>query len=263
MRARHHRAFTLIEMLVVISIIALLISLLLPALSAARATARSVVCQSQLRQLGLWGMTYTAENQGYLPHNGLDTDQYGENDRYYYQLSATPWYQKVDYYIDRDAAGATPRPVHRSAFTVGQQTPLMCPVAYAAFPDRQWDLGSIVRDYAINNELGGRRSNGSPTWNALRADLLRSETFWFGEGTVNWRAFAEGWWFMDRLDADAAGPDLPPWPWLGTASPDDITHPGHNANFTFGDGHVAPWSRDDVLALSPDQQERFRGDDLP
>ena len=61
------RAFTLIELLVVVSIIALLVSILLPALSKARDSAKCVMCQCNLRQLG-YGIEYYAEDHdGVMP----------------------------------------------------------------------------------------------------------------------------------------------------------------------------------------------------
>lgn len=64
---RNTSGFTLIELLVVISIIALLVGILLPALSAARETARGVVCQTHLKNLSTAFVAYATDHDGIWP----------------------------------------------------------------------------------------------------------------------------------------------------------------------------------------------------
>ena len=68
-RGPHCRAFTLIELMVVVSIIAVLISILLPSLGAAREQAKVVKCAAQMRQLGVGVRYYSADNNGWIPGN--------------------------------------------------------------------------------------------------------------------------------------------------------------------------------------------------
>lgn len=64
---RQRRAFTLIEVLVVVAIIALLISILLPSLRMARESGKASVCLSQQHQIGIGLAVYAHDNKGFLP----------------------------------------------------------------------------------------------------------------------------------------------------------------------------------------------------
>src|SRR3954470_9946522 len=61
------RAFTLVELLVVIGIIAVLVALLLPSLNRAREQAKATQCLSNMRQLGVGLQSYLIESKNMIP----------------------------------------------------------------------------------------------------------------------------------------------------------------------------------------------------
>ncbi len=86
---RRRSALTLVELLVVMTILGVLIALLLPAVQQARAAARRTACQNNLRQLGLAIAQYTNSHDGHFPRTSHVTDG-----SWVYTLS--PYLEKVD-----------------------------------------------------------------------------------------------------------------------------------------------------------------------
>ncbi|MHC4533993.1 MAG: type II secretion system protein [Planctomycetota bacterium] len=65
----HQTGFTLVELLVVISIVTLLMAILLPVLSLAKGKAEEVVCLNNLKQLQVCAKLYSQDNDFFLPPN--------------------------------------------------------------------------------------------------------------------------------------------------------------------------------------------------
>ena len=127
MRRIHRGGFTLVELLVVITIIGILIALLLPAVQAAREAARRVQCQNNIKQISL-GMLQHVEHHGHYPTGGWGWRWAGDPDRGFDHKQPAGWGYNILPYIDQTAlhqlgAGLADAD-KKAALTLAAETPL-------------------------------------------------------------------------------------------------------------------------------------------
>ena len=127
------RAFTLVELLVVIGIIAVLISMLLPALNRAREKARQVQCASNLRQLGFGFVQYVNNNRGITPASGDNSGHLA--------WDWICWYPKTNF-DDSVLAPYIGRPLNPAVFR--------CPADDLLVHVNQGSLGRYMYSYSMN-----------------------------------------------------------------------------------------------------------------
>jgi prepilin-type processing-associated H-X9-DG protein len=88
-RQTAHKAFSLVELLAVVSTTAVLLGVLLPSLHTARRQAQRTLCLSNLRQMTLAAHSYGNTNDGHYPLAYYTTRK--DNARYYFAWDYTTW----------------------------------------------------------------------------------------------------------------------------------------------------------------------------
>lgn len=138
-RRQAWRAFTLVELLVVIGIIALLVAILLPALSRARDSANTVKCLSNMRSIVQGCLAYSADNKGFtIPMQWEDPK--GSNGNPANGDGVLMWCNILveQGYVQAPNATGKPGPVINSVF--------FCPAGREEFSFAPGDNGKVPAD---------------------------------------------------------------------------------------------------------------------
>jgi len=205
------RAFSLIELLVVISIVAVLTAMLLPALGRAKQAAKRSQCSSNLRQMGLAVALYLDEYGRYFPYfNDLGPDRlwyFGLETAY--NANGAPGTRQID------LTKAKLFPYFRTVHGIE-----VCP-SYD-YTSKLWrqKFDEITAGYGLNFYLFTKRiaEITQPSRILCLADAAQINTF--------------------QLPASATNPMIEEWYYID--APSKFVHFRHNgqANVLFCDGHV-------------------------
>jgi len=245
-------AFTLVELLVVIGIIAVLIGVLLPALNKARAQSQSVACLSNMRQLGQALTMFSQEHKGFLPKawfnarpkatapgvgpGGRDgqTQDYQASDAWGYRFPMYGWDYVLLRYVNNN------KQVFACQSDTDYQLRGVADFGLPAdqLPDKP-DADDIPASYRINTS-----DIPDKAFTAIKISQLRkpAQSIVLLEGAHAPPPSTEPFHHVARWEDDQSGT-------VGPKTKKNVAwdrHAGKRSNYVFADGHAESMNYDDT-----------------
>jgi prepilin-type N-terminal cleavage/methylation domain-containing protein len=170
---RRPKGFTLIELLVVIAIIAILMAILMPALQRVKKQARTVACQSNLRQWALYFSLYTDENNGHF-HRGWNESA---DTQFSWMTVMRP------YYLDDPELRFCPTATKPRVGGMGEDA------TFGAWTNFYDEHGSYGINICVTDPLPGREGGRPAEWYWRKRDV---------KGAANIPLFLDDYWWDTR-----------------------------------------------------------------
>ncbi len=243
-KSQLERAFTLVELLVVISIIALLLSILMPSLAKVRELGRAVVCGTNQHQIYLALSMYTTDNKDKLPPYSYATSATSYYKSPFWHETIVPYFGKQNGQVG-DVGGYLSCPSRKKNQRYTQSYGVSYPTIFAFEMEKGYSIpqgGNATHIFNGSAKLSRIPSNVWMISDAKTAYYASKSCQIYNPVCQNQYLTADT--DGDRIP-DTSGPMAKSYPYTGVNyNGIDPIHPNKSANMVFADGSV---SRIDIL----------------